>query len=168
MNITKLRIKNYKAGYALLELLFYISFFAILSIAVINSMITMTKAFRETTIQAELLQSGSIIEKISRDIRQADSISSISSTDLKMNTTGVDTVVEFKLVGSDIQFLENGSSTSTGNLNTPNIVVTALSFTQITTNAGKAVRVTMSVRSTSDALGRTVDFYDTIALRGSY
>jgi type II secretory pathway pseudopilin PulG len=168
MKITKLKIKNYNGGYEILELLFYISLFAILSIVVINSMITMTKAFRETTLQAEFLQSGSIMEQMGREIRQAYDINSISASDLKLNTTGADTAVEFKLVGSDLQFLENNSTTPTGNLNTPNIIVTALSFSQITTTVGKAVKISLTIRSSNDALNRAFDFNDTIVLRGNY
>ncbi len=162
--------KNRKeSGYTVLELLFYISFFAVLSIVVINSMIIMTRAFRETTIQAEILQGGSIMEQISREIRQAYDINSISSSDLNINTkddAGANKIVEFVLSGTDIHLLEN--STLTGNLNTPNIAVTALSFTQITTTVGKAVKVTLTIRSTNDKLNRTFNFYDTVVLRGSY
>jgi len=151
-------------GYAILELLFYIAFFAVLSLVVINAMITMTRSFRETSIQGELIQSGVIMERISREVRQAYDISSInlSSTD----SSGANKTVEFLLSGSNLQLLEN--STLIGNLNTPNIAVTALSFTQITTTKGKAVKVILTVKSNSDALARTKDFYDTIVLRGGY
>ncbi|MES3032336.1 MAG: hypothetical protein V4699_03805 [Patescibacteria group bacterium] len=166
----KINKKNKKEnGYALLELLFYVSFFAVLSIVVINSMILMTKSFRETTLQAELLQSGGVMERLSREIRQANNITSISGSDLKLDTTygaGVAKTVEFALSGTDIHFLEN--DILTGNLNTPNIVVTGLTFTQVTTTVGQAVKITLSVRSSNDSLNRVVDFYDTIALRGIY
>ncbi len=166
----KIKIKNKKeSGYTVLELIFYISFFVTLSVVVINAMIIMTRAFRETTLQAELLQSGSIMERMSREVKQAYGISSISATDLKLNTkdsNGADKTVEFLLSGTDIRLLEN--STLIGNLNTPNIVVTALSFTQVTGTVSKAVKIILSVRSNNDSLSRTIDFYDTIVLRGSY
>src|SRR3989338_8033873 len=76
-------------GYAILELLFYITFFSILSLVVINAMITMTKSFRETAIQAELIESGSIMERMEREIRQALSINSIVANDLKLNTKDI-------------------------------------------------------------------------------
>ena len=169
MKITKLKIKNYKNGYAILELLFYIAFFAILSLVVINAMIVMTRSFRETSIQGELIQSGVIMERISREVRQAYNISSISATDLNLDSTdngGANKTVEFLLSGTDIQLLENG--VLTGNLNTPNIAVTALTFTQVTTTKGKAVKVALTVKSNNDALARTQDLYDTIVLRGIY
>ena len=161
-------IKN-KKGYALVDLLFYIALFAVLILAVINSLITMTKAFRQITVQADLVQSSSILERISREVRQAYGINSISSSDLKLNSTdesGNNKTVRFLLSGSNILLYDN--DVLTGNLNTPNIVVTALSFTEITTAAGKAIKMSLSVRSTRDGTGRVENFYDTVVLRGSY
>lgn len=166
----KLKIKNYKykkGGYSILELVFYIALFATISLVVINAMITMMKAFRETAIQAEFVQSGVIMEKMSREIRQAYSIDATStSTDLKLNTTGVNTSIEFKLVGSDLSLFENTAFID--NLNTPNIIVTGLTFSQITTVKGKAVKIVLSLTSSNDKSNRVRDFYDTIVLRGVY
>lgn len=169
MKITKLKIKNCNRGYALVEFLFYISILVILILVVINSMIVMSKSFRETTIQAELVGASSIMERMSREIRQSSSISLISTNNLILNTKdelGVNKTVEFLLSGSDINFLEN--SVSFGNLNTPNIAISSLTFTEITTVAGKAVKVFLSLSSVNDTSSRNVDFYNTIVLRGSY
>jgi type II secretory pathway pseudopilin PulG len=158
-----------KGGYSMIELLFYIALFTIVAIAVINSMITMTKAFRETAIQSELGSSSVIVERISREIRQASNINSISSNNLQLATTdenGVAKTVQFVLSSSDVQLYEDG--VFTGNLNSPNITVTALTFSQITTTAGKAVKVSLSLSSDNDVLSRTLDFYNTIVLRGQY
>ncbi|MFA6353790.1 MAG: hypothetical protein WCW93_02575 [Candidatus Paceibacterota bacterium] len=165
----KINKKN-KNGYAVLELLFYISFFVVLSLVVISSMITMARAFRETVMYAELVQSGDIMERMSREIRAAYDIDPASTNnDLKLNTKdsdGVDKTMEFKFLDSNLQFLEN--DVFIGNLNTPNIVITAINFTQITTTKGKAIRIILTVRSVADSSGNTQDFYDTIVLRGNY
>lgn len=159
--------KQKKNGYTVLELLFYIAFFVILTIVVINAMITMARSFKETAIQAELTQTGTIMERISREVRMASGISSIAATDLKLNTTsGADTTMEFKLVGSNLQLLEN--NVFTGNLNTPNITITGLTFAQISTTKGAAVKILLSVKSNNDTSGRIIDFYDTVVLRNSY
>ncbi|MFA6301023.1 MAG: hypothetical protein WC609_01590 [Candidatus Paceibacterota bacterium] len=162
--------KKIKNGYATLELLFYIAFFIVLSLVVIDAMIVMAKSFKETAIQAELVQSGSIMERMSREIRGAYSIDGTStSTDLKLTTkdgAGVTGTVEFSLVGTDLRFLENG--TLVGNLNTPNIAITSISFTPITTARGKAVGILLGIKSNNDILNRVVDFNDTLVLRGSY
>ena len=164
-----IKIFKKSQGYAILELLFYIAFFSILSLVVINAMITMARAFKETTIQSEFVQGGTIMERMSREIRQAYSINSIGANDLELDTKdsgGASKTVEFLLSGSNLQLLEN--NTLTGNLNTPNIIVSALTFTQITTVKGKAVKIFFTVKSVNDASGRNQDFYNTIVLRGNY
>ncbi len=156
-------------GYALLEILFYISLFAILSVVVINAMIVMSKSFRETTIQAEFLNGGEVMERMSREVRGSISISSISASDLVLNTTdsgGSSKTIQFVLSGSDLRFLENG--VFTGNLNNPNINITALSFAQITTTEGSGVKISFGVQSDNDRQNRTEYFYNTVVLRGAY
>ena len=169
MKITKLTITNHQNGYAVLELLFYMSLFSVLSLVVISAMITMTKSFKETAIQAELVQSVTIMEKISREIRASYDINSISASNLVLNTTddsGANKTIEFSLLDSDIRLLENGIFT--GNLNTSKITTTDLSFVSIVTAEGKAVKIFFTVRSENDASGRAQDFYNTVVLRGGY
>lgn len=164
-----LSLKKKTQGYAILELLFYISILATVSLLVINSMMNMALFFKETSIYGQLVQNGNIMERMSREIRTANDISFINVTDLKLNTkndAGADKTVEFTLSGVNLQLFEN--DVLIGNLNTPNIMVTDLSFTQITTMKGKAVKIFMTVRVTNDKLNRTFDFYDTVVLRGLY
>ena len=79
------KIRKIKGGYTLVEMLFYIALFSVLALAIIASLISMTKAFRVTTAQADLVQSSAVMERISREIRQAYEIISISANDLKLN-----------------------------------------------------------------------------------
>lgn len=161
--------KSMTKGYTLLEALFYIALFAILTMAVISSLVTMTKSFKETSIQADLVQSATIMERITREVRQAYGINYITTSNLRLNTkdeSNNNKTVEFLLSGSNLQLIEN--SILTGNLNTPNIVVTGLTFTEITTTEGKAVKMILSVRSLRDSSNRVKDFYSTIVLRGDY
>ncbi len=175
--MTLIKSKNQKSpswqraqgGYTLIELVFYVTLFAILSLAVINSLITMTKAFKETAIQIELAQGGDIMEKISREVRKASEINTISANSLLLNTKddeGADKTVEFLLSDSNVQFIEN--SIVTGNLNASGVIVTDLAFGQISTTEGSAVKINLTIRSNKDTLNRTINFYNTVVLRGGY
>jgi hypothetical protein len=158
-----------KNGYAILELLFYISFFVVLSLTVIKTLITMASSFRETAVETELIQSGTILEKMSREIRSAYNLDSVGANDLIFevrDNNGVTKTEEFVLSGSDLQFFENG--VLTGDLNTPKIMITELNFLQITTAKSKAIKISLALRSTDDTSDNTQRFYDTIVLRGSY
>ncbi len=161
-------LKNKIRGYSAIELIFYVTLLTIISIVVINAMVIMTKSFKKTAVQNELVQSGSIMERIAREVRQAYSINNISASNLKLdskNINGTNKTVEFLLSGNNIQILED--NVLTGNLNTPSIVVTALSFTQITTVKGKAVKISLTLHSSND-VSNSQDFYDTVVLRGDY
>lgn len=163
-----LKIQKNK-GYALLETIFYIVLFAIFSVAVINAMLTMTQSFKETAIQKELMQGSNILERISREIRNAYAVNSISANSLKLNTTddlGVNKIIEFSLSGSDIRLLED--DVFIGNLNSSNITVVNLAFTQINTTNSIAIKIFLTVRSNHDTQNREENFYDTVVFRGSY
>ena len=82
------------------------------------------------------------------------------------SSDGGNKTLEFLLSGGNIQLIEN--SVLAGNLNPPNIAVTDLTFTQIITAEGKAVKIFLTVKSINDVLTRTFNFYDTIVLRGGY
>jgi Tfp pilus assembly protein PilE len=163
------KILKINKGYSMVELLFYISIFFVLTLVIINSLVVMTRAFRVTSVEADLVQSSTIIEKISREIRQAYGINSIGASDLKLNTKDEldnNKTVRFVFTTTDVLFYEN--DVLTGNLNSPNIQISALSFTEITTVVGKAVKIILSLNSTRGGVSRTEDFYDTVVLRGGY
>lgn len=165
----KYRIINSNKGFTLIEMMFYIVLVVMLTISVVSSLVVMTKAFKETSIQGHFVESANIIERISREIRQAYGINTISSSDLKLNTKDEadnNKTVRFVLTGSNLELYEN--DVLTGNLNTSTVQVTALSFTQITTPKGIAVKIIMSVRSTKDPAARVEDFFSTVVLRGDY
>ena len=166
-------LKNNKTfknkGYSIVEILFYIAIFSAFGIILINSLVTMTKSFKQTRISWELSQSSAIIEKISREIKQAHSVNYISTSDLILgskDTEGNDKTVQFTLSGSNIIFLENG--TLIGNLNTPNISIQSLNFEKVTTAKGSAVKFLVTIKSNNDPSSRNEDFYNTLVLRGDY
>jgi hypothetical protein len=161
--------KKNSSGYALVETIFYIALLVIISIAVVNGIITMAKSFKETAILAELSQGGVILERISREVRDADSILSISSSSLRLqgkDSQGASRTSEFVLSGGNIQFFENGALV--GNLNPVGILVGSLSFSQINTNAGRAVATILGISSARDSLARTYNFFSTASLRDFY
>jgi len=171
-NFTKNK-KEKNNGYTLVEILFYISIFGILSLVVINSMIVMTKAFRETTINRDIMQAGNIMERMSRDIRRSNIVLSmnVNGTNLELNTLilNQDQVyqpVKFVYSGTDIQLYEN--NVFIGNLNSPDIAVTTLTFDPILNTVAGAVKMSMTVQSKHYGSTRTETFYDTVILRGGY
>lgn len=165
-------IKNKKAGFSIIEILFYISIFSVIFLVVIDSMIVMTKSFRETLINRDFMQAGNIMERITREIRDANGILSASASDNKIklsvpNNAQVYYPLDINLVGTDIQLFED--NVSIGNLNSSNLSINYLDFTQIETVHGwSTVKVTMTVQSNRYNSTKTETFYDTVVLRGMY
>jgi hypothetical protein len=130
----------------------------------------MAKYFKETKIQRELSEGAFVMERITREIRQAYDITSISSSTLKLATMAEDgtptKTVDFILSSGELEYRENDVFVS--NLNSANLTIGGLSFTQINTTEGEAVKVVLTVQSENDNLGRSVDFYNTVSLRGAY
>lgn len=156
-------------GFSLVEMLFYISLFAIVSLILVKATITMISAFRDTQVTADINQSNQVLERMAREIRQANSVNTISSTSLKLNSedsSGTAKTVTFTLNGTNLELREN--DVLTGNLNPTNMGITSLSFTQITTAHSSAIRILMTVKSNRYNSTRTEDFSDTLVMRGSY
>ena len=153
----------------MVEMLFYLSIFAIFSVVLINVLIVMTRSFRETAVFADLVKGSAIMERMAREVSQSPGIVSISSTDLKLYVGDLPTAnntIEFLLSGSDVVLEED--DVAVGNLNSPNVSVSNLLFTEITTTEGKAVKIEYTISSNRDPQARVYNFYDTVILRGIY
>jgi len=162
-------INKKNSGNTLIETLFYISLFAVLSIVLIDVMIIMTKSFKETRIQGELIQGSTILERISRELRQADDFS-YGSNILTVNTKDISNnskTVTFTFANPNIQIVDSVLG-NLGNLNTANISVSGFVVSPITTIKGKAANLSLSIRSNNDSTNRIENFYNTVVLRGDY
>lgn len=160
----KRRLSKQNKGFSLIEVLFYLSLFAMLSIVIVQSSVILTNSFRVTKTNLELAQASSIMERISREVRQARSISTISSNSLKL--ANQDGTVQFTLSSGDILFYVN--DVLVGNLNPENIDISALEFTQINTVNSSAVKIYLALNSNNFNSNKTAEYYNTVVLRGSY
>lgn len=162
--------KKYNKGYSLIEIIFYISIFVVLSLVVIDALVVMTKAFRENNIQSDIVSSSSIMERISREIKQANTATVNTSSDLTLMVPNqVDALVRpvrFVLSGGNIELYDN--SVLIDNLNSNDVTVVDLTFSGVLSSYSAAVRINLSVSSVHDPLGRVYDFQNTVVLRGSY
>lgn len=168
--------KHKQSGYSLIEMVVYLAIFTFMSIAVINSFIVVMASFSTTSTNRDLLESGSTaIERMSREIRQANNIDTAnsvlgtSSGVLQLNSTdssGGATVVKFNTSSGALNLYQAG--TLTGNLLGQNISVTSLVFRRINTTIGEAVKIEMTLQDTKSKNLTTANFYDTVILRGEY
>jgi Tfp pilus assembly protein PilW len=167
-----MNIQN-KKGYSIVEIIVYLAIFTSLSILVINSFIVILSSFNTTNMNRRLLESGNVtIERISREIRQAKNIditnSTLSTSPGVLQLTMPDTsYVKFKQeTNGNLNLYEN--STTGNNLLSQHVTVTSLIFKRITTTQSEAIKIEMTLQYSQGRNTKSVNFYDTIVLRGGY
>lgn len=171
-----MKISNTKSGYSLIEMIVYIAIFAVLAVLVINSFIVVLSSFNQTRTNRDLLESGNtMFERVSREIRLANSVttgeSTLGSSPGVLTLSGIDDVgasrvVKFIVENGKLNLYEDG--VLVGPLNGQNTQVTSLIFRQITTTNSSAVKVELTLQDLRGKNRKTVNFYDTVILRGGY
>lgn len=179
----KIFSKKQNKGNTLLELVFYIAIFSLTSVLVINSILSLVVSFKHNTVLNNLNNHTKILETISREIKNATSVSSITSTNLQLNgkdSLGNNKTSQFLLSGSNINFYENG--VLVGVLNSPNVLVNDLSFVSLNhIRLGEnydapsivplntsLIKVSITLQSSFFGVSKTETFYNTLVLRGSF
>lgn len=168
--------KSKKNGYSIVEIIVYLAIFTTLSVLVINSFIVVLGSFNNTQTNRDLLESGSaVIERVSREIRQAKSIDVVGSVlasspgALQLNSTtssGTTTIMKFSVASGALNLYQDG--TLVGNLLGQNVSVTTLIFRRIVTTNGEAVKIELTLEDTRSKSSISANFYNTIILRGAY
>ncbi len=168
--------KKYNGGYALPEVIVYLTLFVLMSVLVVNMLLTMSKAFSEIRANRDMTRSGSsMMERITREIQNAESIDTVNSTFgtspgvLTLsghNSSGTARTIKFSVSSGTVHVYENG--VDQGLLSANPTTETSLLFYNITTTHGSAVRVVITLTDTRGTNVRTENFYTTAALRGSY
>ena len=162
-------VKKTKNGYTLVETIFYVSLFAIVSFILLDVLMKMTDLFINTAVRADIVQGSKILENISRELKQGENFT-FSSNILTVNTRdeyGNPITLVYTLSGTNIG-INDSVLGNLGNLNTPNISVVSFDIDSINTLQSKAAKIYLSIRSNRDVVANVENFQNTIVLRGSY
>jgi len=160
-----------KKGFSIVEIMVYLAIFTALSILVINSFIVVLSSFNTTNMNRKLLESGIVsMERISREIRQAESVDASSTqTMLVLNShddSGTDMIIKFIEEDGRLDLYKN--DILQGNLLGQNLSITDLIFNRITTTVSQAVKIKITLQYSGGHNIKIENFYDTVILRGSY
>lgn len=166
-----------KNGFSIVEVIIYLAIFTAISILVINSFIVILSSFNTTNMNRKILESGTVVmERISREIRQAKNIDiansflDINPGVLQLNSTdneGSPITIKFKREDNgELNLYKNDNLE--GNLLGNNLSVTSLIFSRIAMTQSEAVRIRMTLEYSEGNNTKTENFYNTIILRDSY
>lgn len=177
MYFKRIKTKN-KKGFTLVETIIYITIFVLLSILVVNMIITIIKSAAMGYVSRNINTSAEAgIERMIREIRRANDIEvaesyfGVNPGVLKLDTTewGSDatTTIKFQLENGILKVSEGGGALQA--LTSTDVNISSLIFYQIiASTTSKAIKVEMELEDSWSNYTKTEKFYNTTILRGSY
>ena len=160
-------------GYSLIELVIYLAIFIGISVVIIHSLVSIMRTYATAESYRRLQNNGELaMERIVREVRQANSITAGASTfdtspgTLSIASTDEDSVnhiIVFDVADGALRMTDNADS---GNLTSSEVVVSSLLFRNISTAGGGGVKIEL-VLSTANGHSASAPFYSTVMLRGN-
>ena len=165
-------MKRKQGGYSLIELVIYIALFAVLSVVLVKSLVTVMRTYGTSKRYRALQNNGELVmERITRELREGTTATtsscattigtlSIASTDASSTSH----TNAFAVQNGIVQLTTDGGTAN--NISTSEVSATALTFCPITTATTTAVKVTLTLNTLANSNSTSASFYSTIILRG--
>jgi hypothetical protein len=167
--------KKILKGFTLVEVLVYIAVFTLISFALVQTTISVNKAYLSIKSNQMLeISASDSLNRISNDIRNVRSILIDSSSIFDVSpgrltlsvkdNLGKDKIVEYYVDGFNmLQVKENGMSV--GKLTSSLTPVSNLVFKKIDTGSSSAIKIDMTLQAFKSGVTTTESFYSTYILR---
>src|SRR3989344_6517536 len=154
-----------KRGFTLIETIVYAAILAVLSVAVIATILSMTSAFAKAKILRRLtLDAETVLERVSRDARSASAVDDAASVlNASSSRLSLDTGNNFYISGGRVAFQQNGGVVDY--LTSPTSSTTSFFVTKITTARSEAVKIQLTLSAGSGEGQITRSFFSTVILR---
>ncbi len=162
---------NYTKGYSLIELLVYITLFITISLVVMQSLLYAMKTYSNARTYRSIQQNAELaMERITREIRQADTISVTGNVFGSspgtlvisgINDLGNSFTDSITVAGGAVQITTNSVAST---LTSSEVIVNDLTFWNISAAASDAIKLKMTLSTTRPPV-ITKSFYTTVILR---
>lgn len=166
---------NKKEGFTLLEVLIYTAVLAMLLIIVSKSLIVVISTYRAFDARRDIQDSAiSSIERITREIRNAGSVSTSGSAFgsnpgslvISVNEEGTPVTREFSISNGRLHLYEDGNDL--GPLTSADVEVQNLIFYHLTTENSELVKIELGLVAGEGKNQVNKSFFFSTVLRGSY
>ena len=162
-----------RRGFSLIEMVVYISILTFMLVIVLEVVFSVTRSQRVIRSVRDIENSALVsLERIERETRGAESISTASSTlgtspgVLVLNSLdeeGGSRTVEFSLLNGQLRLKEDG--VDTGALTASGTVVTNLVFRRFASSTVEGIKTELTIESGTSTHYRTESFYSSARLR---
>ena len=171
------KFKKNNSGVSLMETVVYVSLTALLSLMVVQTLLSLGKTFRAVKVTRDIENSALVsLDRMAKEIRLANSVdggsvfgTTTSPGKLILAYSGVSTTTREFSVDADgiLRLVENGADR--GGLTSPNVSVKTFWVEQATTTGKTTIRVTLVLE---DKIEKTnpakATFYTAAAMRNLY
>lgn len=159
-------------GYTLVEMIIYVALMSVISLLIVNTVLSFTKSYRNVltlrTVESSALDT---LERMSRDIRGATSIDTANSTlgtspgvlTLIQTTASVSTTTKYYVQSGVLKVDVNG--TYVGPLTSRGSSVQSLTFTKIQNSVSSGVKVDLTITGSAGDTTRTKSYHTTVLLK---
>ena len=156
-----------------MEVMVYIAILVIMLVIIVQVVISVTRSERDARAARSIETSAvAVLERVTREIRQADSVNLVTSTlgshPGRLVLTGTDAsgnprTVEFYFSNDRVVLRENG--VDSGALTDNTSKVTSLVFNRFATSTVQGIRTALTLESGTSTYYRTETFYSSSLIR---
>lgn len=164
----KLRSKDI-SGYSLVEMVIYLAILSVVSLIVINTILSFSQSYGNLRALRLLDHSASsALERMTRDIRSATSVDTANSAlgvspgVLTLLTSASATTTKFYVLNNILQVDVNNASS--GPLTVSKSSITNLTFTKLSNGTTTAVKIDMTVSATDGTVSKSKNYHSTVVV----
>lgn len=162
--------KSAQRGYAIPEIVVYISILAVIFVLIVNTVMTFSGSYRRLRAVRLIEHSATnAMERMTRDIRGAAGVVTASSTlgvsPGILTVASSATTTRFYVDDGILRMDVNGAFA--GPMTLSNTEVSNLVFTPIATAESEAVKIDMTITSTVGSMTKVKTYHATVVLQGS-
>lgn len=167
-------LKKLKSGYSLVEMVIYVSLLTLISVVVIQTILSFSSPYTELMVMRRIEHSGlDAMERMTYSIRRAAVVDTGNSTlgtspgilavTQNIKTTPINT--KFYVDGGILKMDVDG--VYYGPLTTSNVSVTNISFTEFDSGISTGIRINMTIQSSTGGVIKSKTYHSLVMLRGS-
>lgn len=159
----------------MVEMIIYVSILSLFTVLIVNTLLIFSKSWASVKVTKNInLSATSALERFTREVRQATSVSgssvlAVSPGEVTLNTkdaSGNPTTIRFYLSGGKL-FAQTGSGDSE-QLTLSATTVSELTFWKTTVSKSEAIKIKMLITATEGDKTAVEQFDTSVVVRGKY